>query len=133
MSSQDHAAAVISMLSGVTVYDGTVPKDPSYPYVAMYLSPILAHEDDLTMASDRWEFDVHLTCVGATAASARIMADKVATALLDNTPTVSGRQCWPLRVVFANRAHEDRDMFIPGTASHPVYMVTVYRLISIPS
>ena len=133
MSTQAHAAAVISLLSGVTVYDGDVPADPSYPYVAFYLSPVLAHENDLTMASLRQEYDVHLTCVGATAASARIMADKVATALLDQSPSVSGRQCWPMRVVFANRAHEDRDMFIPGTATYPVYMVTVYRLISIPA
>lgn len=133
MTAQAHAAAVLSMLTGVTVYDGTVPAAPSFPYVVLYISPILAHENDLTMVSSRQEYDVHLTCVGATAASARIMADRVASALLDKTPTVTGRQCWPLRVVFANRAHEDRDVFIPGTATHPVYMVTVYRLISIPS
>lgn len=133
MTTQAHAAAVLSLLSGVTAYDGTVPAVPSFPYVVLYISPISAHENGLTLASTEQQYDIHLTCVGATAASARIMADRVAAALLDVAPTVTGRQCWPLRVLFADRAHEDRDVFVPGTATHPIYMVTVYRLISIPS
>ncbi len=133
MSAQAHAAAILSLLSTMTVYDGTVPASPSYPYVALYISPLNADDNDITFSSNEQRYDIHLTCVGATAASARVMADKVATALLDKSPTVSGRQCWPLRVAFADRAHEDRDVFIPETATHPLYMVTVYRMVSIPT
>ena len=57
----------------------------------------------------------------------------MAAALVDVTPTVSGRSCWPLRVEASQTIREDRDVTIPGTATHPLYAVDVYRLMSVPS
>jgi hypothetical protein len=135
MTAQLHATAVLSLLAGagLTVHDGTVPPNPSYPYCALFINAGDRDTTNLDYASDVQAYDVQVTSVGATAASARIVAAKVATALVDVTPTVTGRTCWPLRVEASQTIREDRDVTIPGTATHPLYAVDVYRLMSVPS
>lgn len=133
MTAQAHATAVLSLLAGLPVHDGAVPANPTYPYAVVYLNAGTAHEVDLTFDSDEQVYDVQVTCVGATAAAARITADRVRAALLDQTPTVTGRACWPIRLEASQTAREDRDITIPGTGTHPHYAVDVYRLASRPA
>jgi len=135
MTAQAHATAVLSLLTGagITVHDGAVPANPAYPYAVLYTNPGDRDATNLDYSSDVQTYDVQVTSVGASAAAARITADKVNTALVDVTPTVTGRTCWPLRVAATQTAREDRDVTIPGTATHPHYAVAVYRLQSVPS
>lgn len=135
MTAQLHATAVLGLLTGagLTVHDGAVPANPTYPYCVLYTNSGNREATALTLTSAHQIYDVQVTSVGATAASARIYADKVNTALVDVTPTVSGRTCWPLRVEVSQTPQEDRDITLPGTATHPHYAVAVYRLASVPS
>ncbi len=133
MSAQAHATAVLGLLAGLNVHDGAVPPNPAYPYAVLYIDPGEANEADLTMTSLEQVYAVQVTSVGATAAACRIQAGRVRAALLDVTPTVTGRACWPLRVEASQTAREDRDVTIPGTGTHPHYAVDVYRLASRPA
>jgi hypothetical protein len=135
MTAQAHATAVLSLLTGagLTVHDGAVPANPTYPYAVLYSNTGGRDATNLTLASDHQVYDVQVTAVGATAASARIYATRALTALLDVIPTVTGRTCWPIRLDVAQPAREDRDITIPGTATHPFYVVDVYRVASVPS
>jgi len=135
MTAQLHATAVLSLLTGagVTAHDGAVPANPAYPYAVLYINTGNREASDLDYASGYQVYDVQVTSVGATAAAARIIAAKVAAALLDVPPTVTGRSCWPIRLEVAQPAREDRDVTIPGTATHPHYTVDVYRVGSVPA
>jgi hypothetical protein len=135
MTAQLHATAVLSLITGagVTCHDGAVPANPTYPYAVLYCNTGAREATALTLISAHQVYDVQVTSVGATAASARIVATKVLTALLDVTPTVTGRTCWPIRLESSQPAREDRDITIPGTATHPFYAVDVYRVASVPS
>lgn len=133
---REHAAAVIALLDAVadlTVYDGHVPSEPAFPYAVVYADNGTRSEVSIGFASDQLSMLVQVTSVGATADAARIIADKVSTALLDITPTITGRICAPIRLEDTRPAIEDRDVTIPGTGSHPIYGVDVYRLMSLPS
>jgi hypothetical protein len=127
MTAQLHVTAVLGLLTGagVTCHDGAVPANPSYPYAVLYINEGDHDETDLTSASRQQTYDVQITAVGATAASARICATKARVALVDVIPTVAGRTCWPVR--------EDRDITLTGTATHPFYAVDTYRVASLPS
>jgi hypothetical protein len=135
MTAQLHATAVLGLLTGasITAYDGAVPANPAYPYAVLYINSGNRDATALTLASTFQSYDVQITSVGATAASARIYAGKVVTALLDVIPTVTGRTCAPIRLDVAQPAREDRDITIPGTATHPFYAVDIYRVASVPS
>lgn len=127
--SQPHAAAILARLSGVgTVYDGHVPPNPSYPYAVVWIGSGERDPLDLTTRSVDLDLPIRVTSVGATAAAARITADRVAVALIDAQVSVSGWTCWPIRHDIAQPATEDRDITIPGTGTHPVYIADSYRL-----
>jgi hypothetical protein len=100
----EHAQAVLALLGAVTspaltVYDGKVPSgiDPkATPYVLVYFA---GGRPDLTFDGVTITYQLRATChcVGGSAQAARMVADRVATALIDVTPTVTGRACWPIR------------------------------------
>lgn len=133
---REHAAAVVALLDAVpdlTIYDGRVPAEPSFPYAVLYADDGLRGPVSLTLASDQVTMTVQVTSVGATADAARVVADKVSGALLDVRPSITSRVCWPIRHEGTRPAIEDRDVTIPGTSLHPVYTVDVYRLASLPA
>lgn len=101
----EHAQAVLALLDAdntapaLVVYDGSVPDgiNPGpNPYVVCYFDP---GHPDLTFNGLSYRFELRIIChsVAGGAQSARIVADRVAVALLDVAPTVSGRKCWPIR------------------------------------
>lgn len=135
MTAQAHATAILGLLTsaGITCHDGAVPANPTYPYAVLYVNSGARLPSAITLASTHQVYDVQITSVGATAASARIYAEKVLSALLDVVPTVSGRTCFPTRHEAAQPVREDRDVTITTTATHPFYAVDVFRVASIPA
>jgi hypothetical protein len=100
-----HAAAVLALLDAdntppaLTVFDGVVPAgtDPATtPYVVVYFD---SGRPDLTFTGVTHRFQLRITChsVAGGAKSTRLVAERVAAALLDVTPTVATRKCWPIR------------------------------------
>lgn len=99
-----HAGAVLALLNAAItaprkVYDGKVPADANAatnPYVLAYFD---AARPDLSFRGITHTFQLRITChsVGGNAQAARRVAESVAAALLDVTPTVAGRKCYPIR------------------------------------
>lgn len=142
MTIQAHAQAVLNLLDAdnvppaLVVHDGVVPSgvDPkTSPYVLVYFAtstPGAAAAPDkvpLTHDSDVVQVDAYCHSVGGSGAAARIVATRVRAALLNVTPTISGRVCMPIRHVDNQPPRRDE-----GTGSLVVDAVDVYRLVSVP-
>ncbi len=129
-----HAQAVLDLLDAVpdlTVYDGHVPAAPALPYCVLYMG-WAGERTAVEAVTDQFNGQAQVTSVGANALAARIVAQRVAAALLDVVPTVPGRSCWPITLEFSQPAREDRDVHIDGLG-HPVYAVDGYRVASVPA
>lgn len=140
MTVQAHADAVLALLNAatgtpaLTVLDGSVPQGAALPYVLVYLSdrtPGAADVPDSTPLqgdSDRLVTTIYCHCVGGNAKAARAVAQRVRGALLNVTPAIAGRICWPIR------ADEDQPPQRDETTG-PVVMdlVSMYRLESVPA
>lgn len=103
---QDHADAVLELLRaapgspGLAVVpppNGTVPSDLAPPYVRVYITVQRPDGTDLSGQSDLAVCRVYLHQVGANDTAARAVAQRCAGVLLDVTPVVPGRVCWPIR------------------------------------
>lgn len=114
MTAQLHAAAVLDRLKtsgspALVVFDGRVANAAVPPYVLVrfttrYLSAGVRPDlSDLTFASRAVEVTARVYSVGGgstgdlAARSARAITNRVAAALLDWTPTITGRTCSPMR------------------------------------
>lgn len=142
MNRQAHAQAVLDRLATIPqdVHDGSVPDAEQPPYVVVYFSfrHLSAEErpgqSNLVFASLPFEVTVNVHSVGGgdtpalAARSARAVANQVALALLDWTPTVAGRSCRPVRHIdeFAAPPNEQT-----GQAYHD--LTDVYRFTSHPA
>lgn len=130
-----HAQAVLDLLRAVpnlTVYDGGgVPAEPALPYCVLFMD-WGAERTAMEAVTDLFEGRAQVTSVGANALAARIVAQRVAAALLDVVPTVPGRTCWPITHEFSQPPREDRDVHINGIG-YPVYAVDGYRVASVPA
>lgn len=138
MTFDAHAAVVLARLrsSGspaLTVHDGKVPGSPALPYVLVYftlITPAAELAPDkvaLTFDSDVLDLQVYCHEVGSTAASPRALATRVRAALLNWTPTVSGRACFPVRHVDSYQPQRDESTGV-AVFSH----VDVYQLVTVP-
>lgn len=104
---QAHADAVLALLRAAVAAvppmqvfplpDGTVPSGLVPPYVRVYVAVERPDSTDLGGASNQAVCRAYLHQVGGNDVAARAAADVCADALLDVTPTVSGRVCWPIR------------------------------------
>ena len=146
MTIEAHARAVLDLLDAdnadpaLVVYDGKVPTNPSTgksvppPYVVVYLTvqtPSAEMPPDSTsldMDSDRVVLRAYLHSVGANAQAARMVADRCRTQLLGVTPTIAGRECWPIRQDEGLPATRDE-----STGTLVMDQVDVYRLESVPA
>ena len=131
-----HAAAVLALLNAQTgppqlnVHDGKVPSGvnpATSPYVLVYFD---ANQPDLTFTGRAHTFQLGITChsVGATARAARMVADRVRTALLDVAPTVTGRKSFPIR--FDSGIPPQRD---EQTGASVFDEIDIYTLRSVPA
>lgn len=131
-----HAAAVLALLNAVddppplNVHDGKVPAgvDPKVePYVLPYFA---GGSPDLTFRGTSHTFQLRITahCVGGNAQAARLVSQRVRAALLDVTPTVPGRKCFPIR--WEDSPPPQRD---ESTGSTVMDQVDTYVLRSVPA
>lgn len=100
----EHAAAVLALLDAdngppaLNWHDGKVPTgvDPRVaPYVLVYFD---SNDPESSKEAAPYRFQLTATChsVGASARAARMVADRVRTALLAVAPVVAGRSCFPI-------------------------------------
>ena len=133
---QAHADAVLGLLAdappaspALVVLDGQVPDGTEPPYVLVYPSTTTPTGTSLTSDQDRAVTRFYCHCVGADAKAARAVAGRVAAALLNVTPTITGRVCWPIRDDDAG-APPDKD---ETTGVLVMDQLAVYRLESVPT
>jgi hypothetical protein len=133
----EHAAAVLALLNAVddvpalVVHDGRVPNGATAPYVLVYFDdsdPELTDSRPLTGASQRHVLRAICHSVGTNGQAARMVADRVRTALLDVVPAVIGRTCMPIRREDGQPPQRDED-----TGTTVFDKVDVYRLESLPA
>jgi hypothetical protein len=87
--------------AGLVVYDGVVPPAPTPPYVVVYTTVSRPSDDSDNSGDGRtrvWVARWICHCVGANAVSARAVAQRVRTQLLDVRPTVTGLACGLIRM-----------------------------------
>jgi len=110
---QDLADALLAQLAtapggppSLTVYDGAVPDNPAVAYALVYFyieTPdglVAPDAVPLTFDSDVIDAFAYIHCVGADpqgARAARAVAGRVRAAILNQTLTVAGRSCFPIR------------------------------------
>lgn len=108
MTAQLHAAAVLARLAAsgspaLTVHDGRVPDAAVPPYVLVrFTFQTLGARDrpdasDLTFASRAFQVTARCYSVATTGQGVRALVNRVSVALLDWAPTVTGRNCSPMR------------------------------------
>ena len=136
----DHAAAVLGLLDAdnaspaLVVLDGAVTGTQPLPYVLVYLmlqTPDgLAAPDkvNLNFDSDVVDLWVYCHCVGGNAAAARSVSARVRTALLNVTPTITNRVCFPIRFREGDPPQRDE-----STGPLVMDQVDVYGLVSVPA
>lgn len=132
---QQHATAILDLLEAdpnLVVYDGKVPDKPNpvaAQYVLVYLTTTTAKVSSQKGMQDWSTTRAYCHCVGADATAARAISGRVANLLLNVTPTITGRVCWPIRDDDSG-SPPDRD---ETTGVLVMDQVDVYRLESVPS
>lgn len=122
MSGDALAAGFEGLLTGFTVYKDRVPANPTFPYVLVITNfPTVAERSHGRSVLARL-LKSRTSVVGLTAASVRIIAQKLTDALEGKRPTVTG---WSLGAIesIANDQpiQPDLDVTIPGTQENPLY------------
>lgn len=137
MTVQAHADAVLALLRAapglpsLVVHDGKVPDGAGPPYVLVYLhaeTPELSDSRSVQGRSERFVLNVYCHSVGGAASASRAVAQRVRGALLDVTPTIGGRRCWPIRHTESQPPRRDE-----STGPLVMDQVDVYRLESVPA
>jgi hypothetical protein len=137
---QNHAKAILDLLDAdnthpaLVILDGAVPKEQLPPYTLVYFT---ATTPDGVRAPDKVSLDAHsdvidlrayVHSVAVNARAARNQADRARAALLNVTPVITGRVCFPIR-------HDDdqapeRDETTGGLVFD---QIDVYRLVTLPA
>lgn len=133
---REHYDAVQALLPvTMTVYRGSVPDAPSYPYVVLWGD--LGEEssggpdgDSLMDVPDVLSLRLRATYAGLTFDSVLIMARNVRAALSRKTPTVAGWRANPLRQSALMDVQVDHDVTITGTSANPLFAVDEFALVS---
>lgn len=140
MTAQAHANAVLGLLVPPSVpvttgvLDGFVPDGTPRPYllVYMYLMTLdgLQAPDavPLSFDSDVVDFWIYCHCVGGDAVAARSVSAQARLALLNVTPSVAGRSCFPIRHREGSPPRRDEE-----TGPLVMDQVDVYSFRSLPT
>lgn len=137
---QDHADAFRILLSdapGIPALlglDGVVPPGTVPPYALVYFyveTPdglTVPDKVPLTFNSDVIEAWAYVHCVGQNAVAARAVSGRVRAAVLNRTPSVVGRTCFPIRWKSGSPPQRDESL-------GPLVMdqVDVYGWTSVPA
>ncbi len=134
---QDHATAFLDLLRAdptLTVYDGQVTGTAAQTYVLVYtfrqLPGGLIAPDKTSLTGETTTVDMrfYCHCVGPNAMSSRAIQARVQTAVLDVTPAVAGRACFPIRWMDGQQQGRDEE-----TLALVVDSIDVYGLTSVPA
>jgi hypothetical protein len=137
---QAHANAVLGLLvppnvpATTAVYDGAVPNGAVLPYLLVYMYLMtpdgLAAPDavPLSFDSDVADFWIYCHCLGADGVAARAVSAQARLALLNVTPTVTNRLCFPIRWREGNPPRRDEE-----TGPLVMDQVDVYGFRSVPA
>jgi len=131
---KQHADAGLGLLRAdaqLTVYpdpEGLTPFDPEPPYVRAYVTierPADAAGNSLAGLSQQWVTRWILHCVGLNEYAALAVAMRARAALLDQRPTIAGRNCGMIR----------EEQYVPpvkddSTGRQVFDAVCVYRMIT---
>lgn len=122
-------ADLVDAVANVTVYaDGKVPNSPTLPYVVIYGNQGMPENASMADVSEWQHFTAQTTCVATSQLSARALADRVQTALLDVRPTVAGRSSGQISKVSSQPVRVDNDVTPPL-----FYAVDVWSFTTVPS
>lgn len=114
------ATAFEALITGVTVYQDKVPSSPSFPYVLVLTNFPTVSERAMSRGVQARHLRSRTTVVGESAASVRIIAQKLSNALEGKRPTVAG---WVLGAIESVPNEQpilrDDDVVIDG--QHPLY------------
>lgn len=132
---KEHYDAVKALMpAGLTVYLGSVPDAPSYPYAVLWGD--LGTEssggpdgDSLRDLPDVLTMRPRVTYVGLTFDSVMIICRNVRAALNRKAPVVAGWAPSNLRQSSLMDIQTDTDVTLTG-GSHPVYAVDEFALVS---
>lgn len=139
MTIQAHVNAVLALLDAdntappLVVLDGVVTAGIAPPYVLVYVTvgtpdgEMTPDKVSLTLDSDVIDLRAYCHCVGGNAAASRAVATRVRTALLNITPTVTGRSCFPIRWREGQPPQRDET-----TGTTVMDLVDVYGFTSVP-
>lgn len=114
--SKAHSDAVLALLTGVsglTVYDGKVPNLPALPYAVLFTDDGLEELDTLEATTGPVTCAFTLTASGLTRTSAQAASGKAHAALNGQQPTVAGRICSPIRQTTSRPITRDDDVDPP--------------------
>lgn len=133
---KEHYDAVEALMPpGLTLYRGSVPEGPEYPYAVLWGD--IGEEssggpdgDSLEDVPDVLSLRPRVTYAGLTFDSVIIAARKVRAALNHKVPVVTGWRPNKLRQSTLMDVQTDRDVTIPGTTDHPMFAVDEFGLIS---
>lgn len=137
---QAHAQSILDLLDAdntapaLVVLDGKVPTGTVAPYVLVYFRFARpgadAEPDKADLSFDQVSLRVVATAhsVGGTASAARAVAVRVAAALLNVTPSVASRSCFPVRWSDGRDAQHDET-----TGATVFDQVDVYEFTSVPA
>lgn len=112
-----------------TVYPGTVPKEPSYPYVVVWGDLGEEGGESLGDRVDQLDLRPRLTYAGLGFEQVLFVADRIRAALNRAVPTVEGWSPSKLRQQALVPVTTDYDVTFPDGA-HPVYAVDEYPFTS---
>ena len=132
---KEHYDAVKALLpAGLTVYRGSVPSTPTYPYVVLWGD--LGDEssggpdgDSLRDVPDVLSLRPRITYAGLTFDSVLIVARNVRAALNRKTPVVAGWSPGRLRQASLMDVQTDTSVTLTGGAN-PVFAVDEFALVS---
>jgi hypothetical protein len=116
------ATSFEALLTGFTVYKDKVPANPSFPYVFVLTNFPTVSERSQARSVHARHLRSRTVVVGLTAASVRIVSQKLTNALEGNRPVVPG---WVLGAIESEPNEQpiqpDTDVVIQGTNEHPLY------------
>jgi hypothetical protein len=118
--------AADAITPALVVYDGVVAAGAVPPYLLVYTTVDRPDSDvDLSLhgRSNVWVTRWILHCVGRTASSARAIAQRARTQLLDVVPVIPGLACGPIRAEPTAPPVRDESLGDPV-----MDLVAVYRL-----